>query len=1014
MKQDIAVIGVAGRFPGAPDVETFWQNLRNGVESIERFTVDEREGDGASSVRASNYVPAKGRLDGVDCFDATFFDYSPEEARYLDPQFRLLHECVWEALEDAGYAPGCHDHSIALYAGAALNEWWMFRALGGQLSGDAATLDIAPLTLRDHLCSLVSYKLGLTGPSTTVQTAGSTSLVAIHQAVEALRAGECAIAVAGGVSISLPSKAGDVHREGRIHSPDGHCRPFDARAAGTVLGDGVGIVVLKRLDEAVADGDHLYAVIRGSAVNHDGHCKVNDAAALAQGQTAVIRAALAVADVPAESISYVEAHGTGAPTSDSAEVEALTSAYDSDARGVCWLGSVKSNIGNVNIAAGVSGFIKTALALRHRELPPTLHYEAPHPRLDLGSSPFAVVTERRDWTTDALPRRAGVSSFGIGGTNAHVILEEPPAPSKRPAPDRPALLLLSAKTEGALRAIEQRLARHLKAHPTLRLADVAYTLRVGRTAFPFRRALVCRSIEDAIARLSQRVDHFVPDPIDKRLERLQAEAAAWEGGEPIASSALVSEEAPLRRVSLPTYPFERLRFWLDGPAPRFALESDADPAALEDATSAASAAVVNQAPYVAPTTAIEARLCELWASVLGVGRCGIDEDFFEAGGNSLLAVKLEVAIETAELAGAGETIYTCPTPRLWAAKLEGREIAAVAAGTAVASVAPVTAAIQPFNHFIYKSCFYSAVFPVVEQLGRSVIPFLVNDLVVYSTTAGTLSATLEAVLPIARVLDLQGLELRGRVHVADVIADVQGTLREGRPALVRVDCFHESIRSDTFQKIHHPHTILVYGVDETKRMFRILEHTHRDSPLYAPMDLPFDDLQAAYGGFVERFASERGPTFVIEDELTYLELLGDPSWRPLSKAEMRATFFENVRSGRARLFGGLDVLERFADAFVELVDQPELLAPRVDALVAGFNQVIAAKRIEVFRLRGVEADEQLVRSAEEHLAAWTTIRAIVAKYGFSHRYVARSFENAKSSMRAVVRAERELVQRIAE
>ncbi len=501
---EIAVIGMAGRFPGARNLDEYWQNLCNGLESISRFSLEELVGEGndAERVRTSGYVPAKGILEGLDGFDAKFFDFAPKEARFLDPQFRLLHECVWEGLEDAGYSPGTHRKPVALIAGAGFNEWWLFRAFASNMTTDSESLEMATLTLRDYLCTLVSYKLGLTGPSTTIQTACSTSLVAIHQAVQSLLTGECGIAVAGGVSIHLPSKSGYLHQEGMIHSPDGRCRPFDAAAAGTVFSDGAAVVVLKRLEEAIADRDHVYAVIRGSAINNDGRRKVGYAAPSTQGQAQAIRSALNVAGVPAESITYVEAHGTGTALGDPIEVEALTKAFRTEERGFCGIGSVKSNVGHLNAAAGVAGFIKTALALDNKKIPPTLHFEEPNPKIDFSSSPFRVVDKLTDWTTDRLPRRAGVSSFGLGGTNAHVILEEAPDLPPPAGPGLPHhLLLLSAKTPTALRAACERLRAFLQSHPDVSLADVAYTLQVGRAQFAHRIALTCATVAQAIEAL---------------------------------------------------------------------------------------------------------------------------------------------------------------------------------------------------------------------------------------------------------------------------------------------------------------------------------------------------------------------------------------------------------------------------------------------------------------------------------------------------------------------------------
>ncbi len=503
---DIAVIGMAGRFPGAPDLGVFWRNICGGVESIASFSPEELLEAGVDSalVGRPDYVPAAAILDDVECFDAAFFGYSPREAAILDPQHRLFLECAWQALEHAGYAATSYDGAISVYAGAGMNSY-LLEHLYPSRAELAAASDLFQVQLgndKDHLATKVSFKLNLKGPSLAVQTACSTSLVAIHLACQSLLNGESDMALAGGVAVALPQKSGYLYREGMILSPDGHCRAFDSRARGTVGGSGAGAVVLKRLAHALADGDTVYAVVRGSAINNDGAVKIGYTAPSAEGQRAVIAEALAVADVDPDTVTLIEAHGTGTALGDPIEVAALTQAFRSgtDRRGYCALGSVKTNVGHLDVAAGVCGFIKVVLALHHGVLPPSLHYEQPNPQIDFASSPFYVNTAAAPWDAGDLPRRAGVSSFGIGGTNAHVILEQapPPSPAATPLPDQ--LLVLSAKTATALDAATAALAAYLRDHPEIGLADAAYTLQVGRAAMPYRRALVCRSRADLLAR----------------------------------------------------------------------------------------------------------------------------------------------------------------------------------------------------------------------------------------------------------------------------------------------------------------------------------------------------------------------------------------------------------------------------------------------------------------------------------------------------------------------------------
>ena len=505
----IAIIGIAGRFPGAADVEQFWRNLRRGVESIRSFAPAELEASFGSQPDADDpgLVRAGGVLDDIERFDAAFFDFNPREAEITDPQQRIFLECCWEALERAGYDAEAFPGAVGVFAGAGMNTYFLNNVLAHpELFRTVAPFQILIGAAKDYLAPRVSYKLNLKGPSVSVQTACSTSLVAVHLGCQSLQDYQSDLALAGGVSIRVPQKSGYRYTEGGIYSPDGHCRAFDHRAGGTVTGSGAGVVVLKRLAEALADGDHVLAVIRGTAVNNDGSAKVGFTAPSVEGQVAVISEALSAAGVSAETLSYVEAHGTGTALGDPIEITAVTRAFGlgPERRRSCAVGSVKTNIGHLDTASGVAGLIKTVLALQHRALPPSLHFEAPNPEIDFDAGPFYVNTALADWPANGAPRRAGVSSFGIGGTNAHAVVEE--APAREPSgPSRSwQLLLVSARTPTALETATDNLARHLEEHPEQPLADVAFTTHAGRRAFQHRRALVCSDREDTIAALRSR------------------------------------------------------------------------------------------------------------------------------------------------------------------------------------------------------------------------------------------------------------------------------------------------------------------------------------------------------------------------------------------------------------------------------------------------------------------------------------------------------------------------------
>jgi phthiocerol/phenolphthiocerol synthesis type-I polyketide synthase E len=502
--EPIAVVGMACRVPGARNVDEFWRNLVAGVESVTWFDRAHQIALGvpADEVDDPHFVPAAPVLDDFDQFDAGFFGLSARDAQVADPQHRLFLELAHTALEHAGYDPARDKASIGVYAGTG-GETYAYEHLRPSGAGDFH-MDLSMWNFPDYVATLASYKLNLRGPSLTVHTACSTSLVATHLAIEALRSGECDLALAGGVCVELPQGRGHLVMDGGVISRDGHCRPFDAAASGTMWGSGGGVVVLKRLTEALADSDHIHAVIRGNAINNDGSGKVSFSAPSPDGQAEVVAQAIELAGVDPRSISYIEAHGTGTEVGDPIEVAALRRVYAQRTadRQWCGIGSVKSNIGHLSQGAGVAALIKTVLALEHGVIPASINVETPNPALDLADSPFYLTTALTKWTPDTGPRRAGVSSFGFGGTNAHLVLEEAPPVRRTPADERPAhLLALSAKTPTALATVVRRLAVHLQAHPDTDMADVAHTLRVGRAEHPHRAVVVARDIPDAVAAL---------------------------------------------------------------------------------------------------------------------------------------------------------------------------------------------------------------------------------------------------------------------------------------------------------------------------------------------------------------------------------------------------------------------------------------------------------------------------------------------------------------------------------
>ncbi|BBB02299.1 putative polyketide synthase [Actinacidiphila reveromycinica] len=710
----VAVIGMAVRLPGADTPEAFWRNLSAGVESLTAFTDQDLADAGLPPSAATDPARVRTRpvIEGAEFFDAGFFGYSPAEADVLDPQHRLFLECAYEALESAGHDPrSLAEHAVSVFGGTGPDSYFLNHLHPHQRAGGPGAGPVQNLlgNSADFLAPRVSYVLDLTGPSVTVQAGCSTSLVAVHLAVQSLLAGESDFALAGGATVYFPQRAGYVHREGGVNSPDGRCRAFDAQAAGTTPGDGVAVLALRRLSDARAAGDPVLALVRGSAVNNDGAGKAGFTAPAVDPQSDVAAEALAVAGLDPADIDYVEAHGTGTPMGDALEVTALAEAYAGAPAGSCRLGTHKPNVGDTWAAAGAVGLVKVLLSLAHEELPPLPNWERPNPAVDFARTPFRLNAEASAWKRGDRPRRAAVHTFGIGGTNAHVVLEEaPPGPPRAPEPGggQAYVLPLSARSDGAVRAQAARLAAHLERHPEVPLDDVAHTLLTGRARFARRAAVLAGGRDGALAALRVLASGDVashgsgwvllrpgsgpadtsdtshapdaPDAPDAPEVTQAAQAAlrqagAWvAGGEGEPANAAGGAR---QRVALPTYPFERARHWVAPPpyaaAPGAA--SDAAPTARLHPRPALETA------YAAPSDRLEELVAGTWGEALGVSGIGRDDNFFDLGGHSLLAAHVTAALRGVlpVPTDATDLLGSPPTPAGHAERLRHRLHAAL-------------------------------------------------------------------------------------------------------------------------------------------------------------------------------------------------------------------------------------------------------------------------------------------------------------------------------------------------
>lgn len=623
--EDVAIIGIAGGFPQSRTLKEFWNHLCQGHELISFFSKDDLKEVGEEKEDPS-YIKAKGALDDVDLFDADLFGYSTREAECIDPQQRLFLQWGWEALEEAGYNPDSYEGLIGVFASASLSSYFylnLFPYLYGSNKRSQDEMLMVMGNEKDFLATRLSYKLNLKGPSRTVQTACSSSLVAIHDACQNLLNFECDIALAGGVSVTFPQKCGYLYSKEGINSPDGHCRTFDAQAAGTVMGNGGGIVVLKRLSEAIQDRDTIRAIIRGSAINNDGSSKIGYTAPSIEGQSQVIAAAQLVAQVEPETISYIECHGTATHLGDPIEMAALTAAFRSqtEEKRFCAIGSVKTNIGHLDAAAGVAGLIKTVLSLENGYIVPSLHFQTANPKIAFEETPFFVNNKLIPWEKRGGVRRAGVSSFGIGGTNAHLIVEEAPQMGNYPSAKRNHLLPFSAQNQESLTNLLHSFSQFLE-KTSFSLADIAYTLQVGRKQLSTRTYIICSSKEEACKLIQSQMLGHSTDP------ELMGKVDRWMQGEKIAWDEYAEEKR--RRVPLPTYCFKKERYFI---YPKPLLTSTPSPTSISHALQRKNA-------YASPENKLEKLLVNLLENSLRTQGVGVEDNFFELGGDSLLALEI--------------------------------------------------------------------------------------------------------------------------------------------------------------------------------------------------------------------------------------------------------------------------------------------------------------------------------------------------------------------------------------
>ncbi|MWC28629.1 SDR family NAD(P)-dependent oxidoreductase [Paenibacillus sp. MMS18-CY102] len=1096
---DIAIIGMTVRLPDAPDIDAFWENLIGGKESIRGYP-EARQEDGCRFVDYYTDVPSEevrfshgGYLDRVDEFDPEFYGISPREASLMDPNQRLFLEACWEAIEDAGYGGGkIRSTKTGVYLGFA--DWPVY---GQYINKKFPSLIHAAGAgnTPSLIASRIAYLLDLQGPAFLVDTACSSSLVAVHLACRSIRSGECDMAIAGGVKACLMPVEG-VFEIG-IESSHRQTRAFDDASDGTVWGEGTVALLLKPLEQAQADGDRVYAVIKGSAINQDG-ASAGITAPNAVAQEKVIAEAWEDAAIDPATVTYIETHGTGTKLGDPIEVDGIQRAFEryTDKKQFCAIGSVKSNIGHLDSAAGVAGLAKAVASLQRGQLAPTLHFDRPNRNIAFERSPVYVVDRPQDWETDGDPRRCGVSSFGFSGTNCHVVLEEAPQTQRagriEEEPDSWRMLALSGRSEEALRELVERYRTFMRTS-VYSLDDICATANTGRGHYAHRLALIFRNrrelqewlerfanyaaendggwpegayhgvhrvitgereaTEDSLLTVTahRKLRTAAAELLDGLSSRLASEEEdSWRGlAQLYVSGADVDweqlyEGKETRKVRVPTYPFQRKRHWL-GPEPKPQAAAAATHAPVSQPAGLPMATVALKGLSPDNGDPLLVQLGQIWGNLIGISEMSVDDDFFELGGHSLLAIELErelvregIEIDADDLyqhrtltalarhirASGGETaaggkpiepestaqIASDKSPASPAAHEQQetpRKLArfepAISALSAETLVLP---GIEPFNDIFYRNCFFNSLFPAVRSFGRSISPFLANDLVVYEETDGINTAGYASVRTIEEVFALSGIRAVTEHGSENIVQELLESLSAGQPAVVWVDCYELPIRQDAYGKRHIDHTILVFGFDLRERLFHIVEHDRMENLSYRRRTLPFEDMARAFEGFVEQYVK----TGV--HEATHYKLASAPAPAELS-ADPSVQWARCWQDGQGQLAESLAALERIRSNYINVTATADTLQPHVSHLVAFLNEAALTKRVEIYRLHALlpEAEEEHAL-LDEILADWEYVRKGMVRYMYGDSFRQDTFESGADRIARIAEQERKLHQMI--
>ncbi|MEN6314180.1 MAG: amino acid adenylation domain-containing protein [Clostridiaceae bacterium] len=1085
--KDIAIIGMHGVFAGAEDFDEYWEALRTGKDCTREIPANRRTdlenilaSAGAADQKRNPEYMRCGYMKEIDKFDYSFFNISPREASFMDPNQRLFLQTAWKAAEDSGYGGGLlRGSKTGVYVGYSSDFGKEYKDII-RLTGEDPAAQLVPGNIKSIIAGRIAYLMDLKGPCITVDTACSSALAAVHLACSGIRNGECTMALAGSVKISLTPF--DTDRESRTGAglSNGKARVFDEASDGTGFGEGVAAVLLKPLDEAVHDRDHIYAVIKGSAMNQDG-ASVGLTAPNSAAQEELILQAWDNAGVDPLTISYIEANGTGTKLGDSIEIEAITGAFRkyTNRKQFCAIGSVKGNMGHLDHTAGMARLIKAVLSLKNSMIPPTLHFENPNTMIDFTGSPVYVNDKPEKWETAGFPKRCGVSAFGLSGTNCHIILEEPPlgmpAREDKASPEVN-ILSMSAKSKATLKEIVRQYKAFLGKNEKIDLRDVCHTANTGRGHYNFRLAVMFKRRDD----LTDKIETLISSDLDIRnhnsihtgefkiisgqhcmgkmgeltqedvkklnqevniiLKRMEEEpdnevlhgalCGLYVKGADIDWNKLYTGKGS-KRVSLPTYPFERKRCWIEPVID----ESGYRPNELN--CSANRSRIMNvrlEGRDDGRYTVTEMKISSIWGELLGLDVINIRDDFFMLGGNSLIALRFEAEMEKKQLKVDHSMVYTYPTIIGLAEYLDkndkhpdtdsGQMINSTAAMIAGANMdcrekGIELENIEPFNDIIYKGCFYSAYLPVVNLYGIPVLAVLVNEVSTYKLLDDGKTKILNIDYlpgkPFYALSESMGIKAYVRHKSGDIINDTLTALRGNRPVIVCVDLYHVSIRPDMYNKTHEPHCLLIYGFEETGQVFRILEHRHSGSLVYEKRTLRYADLEKSYAGYLDHF----NKLDIIKSNLYNLEYINDkeaPSFfefdrigqnNTVTDMDVLGVFSVNLKCQEKKVQEGLECLKAFSPEFAKVILDEQKAVKNAENIIVFLSEVILSKQAEYYRnSKLLEHRPELHEALNQSLVYWNFIRANIGKMHYTSKYRRGNMEDCAEKLNSIYQLEK--------